>query len=89
MNTTFKMPEPVGHFYSDRYGYLQQADEEHSKETSPLYTVQALRDVLEQTAQIDWHTLLREDGYVTNRQASDYEDKIAEAIRTMIKEIPE
>ena len=30
--------EPAGHFYKDRYGYLQEADEEHSSETTPLYT---------------------------------------------------
>ena len=30
--------EPVGHFYKDRYGYLQQADEELEGQTVPLFT---------------------------------------------------
>ena len=64
--------EPVGHFYKDRYGYLQQADEELEGQTVPLFTHPAHDDT----------ALLRQALEALNNSTpvlGDYQDENAEA----------
>lgn len=72
----YELPKPDTHCFDTDTGLDVWS---YSKEQMLSLRNQTLDDA----AAIDWHGLLRERGYVTNGQASDYNDDISTAIRNL------